>query len=199
MTSLLNNDDTGAADAQAKQTIKQLFVDVAANLEIGDISSVKLISSVLSVLTESTDQVSDLAASTALEKSVLLSKCLVDMSRNNGFEFLKQAANKIIDTSANTLLSSGINGSDKYYQSTEQILNYLVNMSSLHLSINQHTHVKSKSIDLKVSRTMASNLLDKNISLQGGHIQLPILNSSSLLMLKSFSQIFKLCNNFSNL
>lgn len=176
---------------QDNYKIKDLFIQAANDLEADDLSSVKVISSVVSVLTENIQELTEFSASKASNKTLELSNKLNELASSNGFEFLKQAADKIVDSAANILLSVDSLKSDKIldtYQTTSDVLQNLVNVSSLHLSLDHETEIKSKSIQMKIGRLTANKIDNKKLNIEAGQFTLPQLNvSSNVLMVRSFS------------
>lgn len=176
---------------QDNYKIKDLFIQVTNDLKVDDLSSVKVISSVVSVLTENIQELSEFSANKASNKTLELSNKLNELASSNGFEFLKQAADKIVDSAANILLCVDNLKSGKVmdtYQTTSDVLKNLVNVSSLHLSINHETEIKSKSIQMKIGRLSADKINHKNLNIEAGQFILPRINvSSNILMVRSFS------------
>ncbi|RNA19749.1 polycystic kidney disease 1-like 2 [Brachionus plicatilis] len=178
-------------NAENNQKIKDLFIQVADDFKVGDLSSLKLVSSVMSTLSENSDEMTEFSARKASAKTLQLSQKLNELASSHGFEFLKQAADKIVDSAANVLLSVDNLKSDNIldtYQSTSSVLDSLVNVSSLHLSMNHETEIKSKSIQVKIGRISAEQVANKNLSLEAGQFTLPQLNvTNSVLMIRGFS------------
>ncbi|CAF0898918.1 unnamed protein product, partial [Brachionus calyciflorus] len=130
------------------------------------------------------------SADKILNKIKELSKNLVELSNYNGFDFLKQASDNIIDVTGNVLESFILFNSSNLltnYKISNSILNDLVNISSRHLSLNLETKTRRKNIDFIISRQKGNNLKDKIIELNDGQIKLPSYNNSNILLLKSFS------------
>ncbi|CAF1093640.1 unnamed protein product, partial [Brachionus calyciflorus] len=187
MTSILND---APLDIEKKKQIKILFVDEITKYNANDMSSVKLISSVLSIISKKTADIDMESANKILNKIKELSNNLVELSNYNGFDFLKQASDNIIDVTGNVLESFILFNSSNLltnYKISNSILNDLVNMSSRHLSLNLETKTRSKNIDFIISRQKGNNLKDKIIELNDGQVKLPSYNNSNILLLKSFS------------
>lgn len=97
-TSMLNSPDNSSdtVDSKSKADIKDKFVEVTSSFNANDVSSIKVLSSVLSVLTENPDEVSSIAANQAIEKTLELSKSLKNFSHTTGKNFLEKKINKNI-------------------------------------------------------------------------------------------------------
>ena len=193
ISSMLNDQNSNTTSSQDAEKIKNIFTNVANDFQANDLSSVKVVASVLSLLTTNKDQLWLESAEMALAKSLQLSNKLLNMSKSNGYLFLIQAANKIVDTAANSLLNANSHNStniENLEQSTKLILDQFTQLSSVHLSINQQTRIKSNSIDFHVARANSDNLQNKNIDLENGQFQLAKLDcikSKQNVMLKSYS------------
>ncbi|CAF0988120.1 unnamed protein product, partial [Brachionus calyciflorus] len=191
INSLINNEENSSNLLVEKQKLKNILIDIACNFQITDLSSVKVIASVLSVLTENPQDVSDSRNVKSMNMVHALTDKLLNLSSSSGFAFLKQAANKIVETAANNLLSVNSKNSTinlfEFFESINILLNKLVEISSQHLSLNQETQIKSNNIDFKITRLESIKMKNKLLKLESGEIKLPERKDSGIFMIKTFS------------
>ncbi|CAF0899284.1 unnamed protein product, partial [Brachionus calyciflorus] len=206
MISPLDNNETNSNNKNLTNTIplnartemKSIFIDIASSLPVEDLRSIKTVSLVISKLTEDTNEVTFRAASVALDKNQELTGSLFKYKDNTSFSQLKQASDNIVDSAASSLIvlaspqnNETSNSSIEILSSVSQIFNNLLNISSVHLGLNQESEVNTNSINLKFIKTDL-NVVNKNISLENGDFKLPDSFSSSELNKQFLIQTFSM-------
>jgi hypothetical protein len=73
-------------------------------MNVTTLSDTKVVSTAISTLTANVETTSKDMAVQAMDKSLALSQAMLDSIDMFGFDFLKQAGNKIVDAAANSLL-----------------------------------------------------------------------------------------------
>ncbi|CAF1051923.1 unnamed protein product, partial [Brachionus calyciflorus] len=206
MASLLNNNETNSKNKNFNNTIplnariemKSIFIDIASSLPVQDLRSIKIVSLVISKLTEDTNEVTFRSASVALDKNQQLTDSLFKYKDNTSFTQIKQASDNIVDSAASSLIvlaspqnNETSNSSIEILSSVSQIFNNLLNISSVHLGLNQESEVNTQSINLKFIKTDL-NVVNKNISLEDGDFKLPDSFTSSELNKQFLIQTFSM-------
>ncbi|CAF1033074.1 unnamed protein product, partial [Brachionus calyciflorus] len=206
MVSPINDNETNSTNTTTNYTIpvnantemKSIFIDVASTLPVKDLKSIKTVSLVISKLTENTNEVTSQAASVVLDKNQELTTSLFKYKDNTSFGQIKQASDNIIDSAASSLIVLGdpqnnetTNSSIESLISVSQIFNNLLDISSVHLGLNQESEVNTQSINLKFIKTDL-NVVNKNISLENGDFKLPDSFTSTELNKQFIIQTFSM-------
>ncbi|RNA05799.1 polycystic kidney disease 1-like 2 [Brachionus plicatilis] len=168
------------------ELIKTNLIQILINLDINDLSDIKIITMVYGLITENNAYAS--YSIELIQKLKYLSISLYNYSETSNLNYLKQASDKIIESIGNLFRHCHSKKCFQLFNSMLKILNDLLKTISKHLSISQRTEVLTSNMHYKSLRLLSAELDQQEIFLSDGQLKLTNNHNNQLTtILQSFS------------